>query len=88
MTSNLDNNMNLASVWEQIADARPEALALANGETSRSWAEYDDRAARLAGALDAAGIGAGDNVACALFNGNDTWRRCSLHSRYVQPPAT
>jgi acyl-CoA synthetase (AMP-forming)/AMP-acid ligase II len=95
MTSNLDNNMNLASVWEQIVDNQPEAFALVNGETSRSWAEFDERAARLAGALNTAGIGAGDNVACALFNGNEYVEAvfaafkvraapCNVNYRYVE----
>jgi acyl-CoA synthetase (AMP-forming)/AMP-acid ligase II len=93
--SGLDENMNLASVWEQIADAQPEALALANADTSRTWAEFDDRASRLAGALEAAGIGAGDNVACAMYNGNEYIEAefaafkaraapCNVNYRYVE----
>ena len=93
--SGLDENMNLASVWEQIADAQPEALALANADTSRTWAEFDDRASRLAGALEAAGIGADDNVACAMYNGNEYIEAefaafkaraapCNVNYRYVE----
>jgi len=94
-TPELDENMNLASVWEQIADAQPEALALANADTSRTWAEFDDRASRLAAALSAAGIGAGDNVACAMYNGNEYIEAefaafkvraapCNVNYRYVE----
>jgi len=93
--SGLDENMNLASVWEQIADAQPDALALANADTSRTWAEFDDRASRLAAALEAAGIGPGDNVACAMYNGNEYIEAefaafkvraapCNVNYRYVE----
>jgi len=90
-----DDNVNLASVWEQIADHQPDALALANGDLTRTWSEFDDRASRLAGALDAAGIGAGHNVACAMFNGNEYSEAqyaafkvraapCNVNYRYVE----
>lgn len=90
-----DDTMNLASVWEKIADQQPDALALANGETTRTWAEFDDRASRIAAALGAAGIGAGDNVACALLNGNEYVEAgfaafkaraapCNVNYRYVE----
>lgn len=93
--SGLDENMNLASVWEHIADAQPDALALANADTSRTWTEFDDRASRLAAALMAAGIGAGDNVACAMYNGNEYIEAefavfkvraapCNVNYRYVE----
>ena len=91
----LDENMNLASAWEQIADSQPGALALANADTSRTWAEFDDRASRLAAALGAAGVGAGDNVACAMYNGNEYLEAefaafkvrsapCNVNYRYVE----
>lgn len=37
-----------ADIWETIADAIPDAEALVHGETRRSWADYENRAARLA----------------------------------------
>ena len=94
-TLQLESNMNLASVWEQIADAQPDALALANSDTTRTWAQYEDRAARLASALGAAGVGPGDNVACAMYNGNEYMEAafaafkvraapCNVNYRYVE----
>ena len=91
----LDSTMNLASVWERIADHQPQALALANADTTRSWAEFDDRAARLAAALGDAGVGPGDNIACALYNGNEYLEAefaafkvraapCNVNYRYVE----
>ncbi|HEV2363014.1 MAG TPA: AMP-binding protein [Caulobacteraceae bacterium] len=60
----------LASVWETIADAIGEAPAIANGDTVLSWREYEDRAARIASALVAAGIGADSKVGILAGNGN------------------
>lgn len=87
--------MNLASMWERISDHQPDALALANGDVSRTWADFDDRAARLASALSDRGLGAGDNVACALYNGNEYLEveyaafktrsaPCNVNYRYVE----
>src|SRR5688572_3680611 len=43
--------------------------ALVHGDRTRSWGDFDDRAARLAGFLGARGVGPGDRVAISLFNG-------------------
>ncbi len=88
--------MNLASVWEAIADHRGDALALHCGDVSRTWSEFEARAARLAGALEAAGVRPGDNVALALYNGNEYMEAvfaafkqraapCNVNYRYVEP---
>jgi 3-oxocholest-4-en-26-oate---CoA ligase len=45
-----------ASIWEAIADAIPDAPALACGEVRRSWRDYEDRGAQFAAALEAAGL--------------------------------
>jgi len=87
--------MNLASVWERIADHQPDALALASGAVTRTWADFENRSARLAAALGAAGVGPGDNVACALYNGNEYLEAefaafktraapCNVNYRYVE----
>ena len=59
---------NLASAWEAIADHQPDRLALHCGGVSRTWREFDDRSAHLAGALAAAGVGAGDTIAMMMGN--------------------
>ena len=61
--------LNFASVWEGIADALPDADAAAHGHDRRSWGEWEQRAAKLAGALAAHGVGADDKVALYLYNG-------------------
>ena len=55
------------------AQLTPDRVALSLPEVSRTftYAELDDRAARLAGALAASGIAAGDRVAMLLSNGNE-----------------
>ncbi len=62
--------INLATAWEAISDEIPESDALLCGDTRRSWREYEDRAARLAGALAAAGLPDAANIGLALYNGS------------------
>jgi fatty-acyl-CoA synthase len=61
--------LNFATAWEAIADAIPDSDALIQGDVSRSWAIYDDRAARLASALAEANLAPGANIGLCLFNG-------------------
>jgi len=68
--------MHFATVWEAIADAIPDRAALVHGETRRTWRELDDRAARLAGALQERGIGPDSKVAQYLYNGNEYLESC------------
>jgi fatty-acyl-CoA synthase len=64
---------NLASLLEAVADAVTEAdpqapAAVHAGHRSVTWAQFDDRAARLAGHLSGQGIGPGDRVGIGLHN--------------------
>ncbi|RBY78210.1 acyl-CoA synthetase [Geodermatophilus sp. TF02-6] len=63
---------NLATLLEAVADALsaldPDRTALVHGERAVTWAQFDDRAARLAGTLAARGVGPGDRVGIALHN--------------------
>ncbi len=87
--------INFGSAWEVVADHASDRLALASGEVNRTWGEFEDRASRIAGALAAAGVGPGDNVACALYNGNEYLEAefaafklraapCNVNYRYVE----
>jgi fatty-acyl-CoA synthase len=62
-------NESFATILETIADLRPDRLVVSHGERTRTWAEFDDEAARLAGYLAARGIGPEDRVAIGLHNG-------------------
>ena len=63
--------MHFATVWESITDAIGDAPAITHGDTTRTWSEYTDRAARVAGALTAAGLGPDAKTALYLYNGNE-----------------
>jgi acyl-CoA synthetase (AMP-forming)/AMP-acid ligase II len=62
-------DVSFGTVWEAVAARLPDAVAISEPGRDHSYAEFDDRASRLATALDAAGVGPGDTVACYLHNG-------------------
>jgi 3-oxocholest-4-en-26-oate---CoA ligase len=57
-----------ATIWESLADAVGDAEAVVQGDRRYSWAEHDERAARLAGFLADAGVGLGSKVSMYLYN--------------------
>jgi acyl-CoA synthetase (AMP-forming)/AMP-acid ligase II len=59
---------NFARVWDAIATTAPERTAVVCGGIRRSFGELEDRAARLAGHLEAAGVGPDAKVAIDLLN--------------------
>ena len=59
----------LATAWETVAATVPDAAALVHGDLERTWAEFEDRSARLAAHLERTGIGHDAKVACYLYNG-------------------
>jgi acyl-CoA synthetase (AMP-forming)/AMP-acid ligase II len=62
-------DVSFGTIWETIARDLPDAVAISEPARDYTFAEWDDRAARLAAALSAAGVGPGDKVACYLYNG-------------------
>ena len=61
--------LHYATLWESIADTIPTETAVVHGDTTRTWAQYDDRAARLAAAYTAAGLGPDSKIGLYLYNG-------------------
>jgi acyl-CoA synthetase (AMP-forming)/AMP-acid ligase II len=60
---------NLADIFELVAGAVPDREAIVSGSTRRTYAELDERATRLADALDTElGVGPGDHVGLDLHN--------------------
>ena len=57
-----------ATIWEAIADAIPNEVALVQGDVRRTWADFEDRSARLARAFTDAGLQPGSKVAEFLYN--------------------
>ena len=64
-------NWNFGTVFESVADAIPEHTALVQDARRRTWREFDERAARLAAAFRALGLGPGSKVAFYLYNCNE-----------------
>ncbi|MGH2691962.1 MAG: long-chain-fatty-acid--CoA ligase [Actinomycetota bacterium] len=60
--------LSLGSVLPGSAAGRGDKRALIAGDTALTYAELEDRAGRVAGALHAAGVGKGDRVALVLGN--------------------
>jgi fatty-acyl-CoA synthase len=58
----------LATIWESIADRLPWQAALVHGAARVSWRDFEQRAARFAAALTAAGVRAGQTVAIDMYN--------------------
>lgn len=57
-----------ATLWEALAAAQPDHVAVVIGEQRITWAELDGRAARLATVLSAHGVGHDAKVGQLLYN--------------------
>lgn len=57
-----------ARVWDAIAEEAPERIAIVAADEQRTFGDFEDRAARLAGHLERNGVRAGDKVAIDLVN--------------------
>ena len=64
-------DFHFANAWELIADEVPDAPALRCEGVVRTWREFEDRAARLATALEARGITEASKVGLYLYNCNE-----------------
>jgi fatty-acyl-CoA synthase len=60
-----------ADVFESVCDAIPDHTVLIQGDRRITWRDLDDRAARLASAFTAAGLGPDSKVASYLYNSNE-----------------
>tara|TARA_R110000772_G_scaffold84241_1_gene177958 strand:+ start:1801 stop:3426 length:1626 start_codon:yes stop_codon:yes gene_type:complete len=63
--------MHFADLFEAVADAVGEQPALVNGAVRRTWSELDDRSARLASAMQNAGLQPDSKIGFFLYNGNE-----------------
>jgi len=63
--------MHFATVWESIADAIPDHVAITHADDSKTWGEFDDRSARVAQAFTAAGLGPDSKIALYMYNCNE-----------------
>ena len=60
-----------ATLWEVYADILADKDAIIHGTSRRTWAEYEDRAARLSAAFAAAGLGTNAKIGMYLYNSNE-----------------
>jgi acyl-CoA synthetase (AMP-forming)/AMP-acid ligase II len=60
-----------ATIWESLADTLGERTAVVHGDRRFTWSQYDERAARVAAAFDAAGMGPDSKIGLFLYNGNE-----------------
>lgn len=60
---------NFATLLEVVADTAAETPAIVQGERSTTWAQLDDRGARLARRLADRGVVRGERVGIGLYNG-------------------
>jgi fatty-acyl-CoA synthase len=57
-----------ATLWEALADAQPDQIAVVLGDQEIRWKDLDDRAARLATVFSASGVKERSRVAQLLYN--------------------
>ena len=60
-----------ATIWESLADTLGDRTAVVHGDRRFSWSQYDERAARVAAAFAAAGLGPDSKIGLFLYNGNE-----------------
>lgn len=60
--------MMFADLFEAVADTIPDRLALLQGDRRFTWADYDERAARLAGAFSANGLGPDSKIGLFCYS--------------------
>ncbi len=60
-----------ATVWETLADTIGDHTAVIHGDKRFTWAQYDERAARMAATFDASGLGPNSKIGLFLYNGNE-----------------
>ena len=68
ISATTDVQENWATLWESIADAQPDHVAVVVGDQSQTWRDLDDRAARMATVFGADGVGPDTRVAQLMFN--------------------
>jgi 3-oxocholest-4-en-26-oate---CoA ligase len=62
---------NFADMWESVSDTIGDSVVLIQGDRRVTWSEFEDRSARLAAALTAAGLRPNSKVASYCYNSNE-----------------
>jgi acyl-CoA synthetase (AMP-forming)/AMP-acid ligase II len=61
-------NVGFGTIWEAVSDTLPDEVVVVEPGRRFTFAEFENRSARLARAFEDAGVHAGDTVACYLYN--------------------
>ncbi len=69
-------NWNYADVWETVADVRPDAIAVTQGDHHVSWADFDRGADGVAQFLLDQGVVQQDKIAVYLYNCPEYLQAC------------
>ena len=64
-------DLHFATAWESISDLIPSRPALVCNDVRRTWAEFDDRASRIASVLNEHGLQIGSKVGIYAHNSNE-----------------
>lgn len=64
-------SFNLSDLFESVADAVPDRIAIVSEERRLNYRQLDERATRLANYWSGLGIGAGDHIGLQLRNGSE-----------------
>lgn len=68
MTEETILSENWATLWEALARAQPDRVAVVLGDLEIRWGDLDRRASKLAASFDAHGVGHDDKVAQMMYN--------------------
>ncbi len=68
--------MNLADIWEAVADQLGDEIALRHDARQETFAEFEQRSAQLAAALQAHDVGHQTKVALYVYNANEYLETC------------
>ena len=68
---------NLADLFESLADAFPDRLAVVSGDMQITYGQLDERATRLANHWASQGVKAGQHLGLYLYNGHQ-YLECML----------
>ena len=64
-------DFHFATAWERVADLYPNRTAAICDDKALSWRDYEQRAAKIAGLLQAHGLGADSKAGLYLHNSNE-----------------
>ena len=81
-------DFHFATAWETVADLYPNRTAAICDGHAVSWRDFEQRAARIAGLLQAHGLGANSKAGMYLHNSNEYQEANLVSSRSAAARST